>query len=183
MNKKYIVLLALLFITGKLTAADFDYTGQLKINYPTKTYRELEFTLAYRQFEYEHEFQVGKKVYKVGGQPESYSFALVLEPNNLVRVMEFSKKQIEGFELEIGDYEIELKKRVLSKPVKGDYILSVQNVDYFFQQNLAQITFKFNDKGIKEVEVEGMVASLGVNEQKLNCEKDPSKCDGSGQNN
>lgn len=149
--------------------ADFNYEAELVVAYPTGIEDAKKFAIAYRQKDFDHEFQIGENTFKVSGQPESYSFAMVLEPNNLVRIMEFSKKQFETFEMEIGDYEIALKKKVLNNPVKGDYILSINNVDYFFQHNLAQITFVFNDEGIKEIEVDGMVASLGVNEAKDKC--------------
>jgi hypothetical protein len=177
MNKNQILLALFLLIFSFMSYADFEYEGKLSVVYPAKTKDESDFNLAYRQKGFDHEFQIGKQTFKVGGQPESYSLAIVLEPNNLVRVLEFSNRQIETFHLDLADYNIRLKKKILSKPVKGDYILSIKNVDYFFQQNLAQITFKFDDEGIKGIEVDGMVASLGLNQAKSSCDESKEDCD------
>lgn len=164
-------------------AADFNYDGKLKITYPSGQSIEKEMPLSYTKKDYDHTFQVGEHVFNVSGKPESYSIAMLLQPNNLVWVQEFAKGQFESFKLELGDYKFKLVKKILNEPVKGDYILSVGNVDYFFQQNLAQITFQFDDDGIKEVEVDGMVASLGLNTAKNSCEdmeegsEERTKCD------
>ena len=150
--------------------ADFNYDGKLKITYPSGQTVEKEMPLSYTQKEYDHTFQVGEHVFNVSGEPESYSIAMLLQPNNLVWVQEFAKGQFESFKLDLGEYKFKLVKKILNEPVKGDYILSVNNVDYFFQQSLAQITFLFDENGIKEVEVDGMIASLGLNTAKNACE-------------
>lgn len=151
-------------------AADFVYDGKLEITYPSGQSVEKEMPLSYTQKGYDHAFQVGEHIFNVSGKPESYSIAMLLQPNNLVWVQEFANGQFESFKLDLGDYKFKLVKRILNEPVKGDYILSVNNVDYFFQQNLAQITFLFDEDGIKEIEVDGMVASLGLNTAKNACE-------------
>ena len=164
--------LSLLFVlTSFVAQADFNHKGKLTITYPTGHSTESELILAYTSKEFDHKFQVGKHVFNVSGKPESYSIAMLLQPNNLVWVQEFAKGQFESFSLDIGDYKFKLVKRILNEPVKGDYILSVNNVDYFFQQSLAQITFQFNEDGISEVEVDGMVASLGINTAKNECDE------------
>lgn len=150
--------------------ADFSYEGKLKLTYPSGQSVEKDMTLSYTQNGYDHSFQVGEHVFQVAGKPESYSIAMLLQPNNLVWVQEFGKGQFESFTLDLGEHKFKLVKQILNEPVKGDYIFSVGNVDYFFQQNLAQITFLFNDEGIKEIEVDGMVASLGLNTAKNTCE-------------
>jgi hypothetical protein len=150
--------------------ADFKHEGKLKITYPTGHSTESDLILSYTSQGFEHTFQVGEHKFNVSGKPESYSIAMLLQPNNLVWVQEFAKGQFESFTLDIGDYKFKLVKKILNEPVKGDYILSVNNVDYFFQQSLAQITFLFGDDGIKEIEVDGMVASLGINTAKNECE-------------
>ncbi len=150
--------------------ADFSYDGKLKLTYPSGQSVEKSLPLAYTQQGYDHTFQIGEHVFNVSGEPESYSFAMLLQPNNLVWVQEFGKGQFESFQLDLGEYKFKLVKKILNEPVKGDYIFSVNNVDYFFQQNLAQVTFLFNEDGIKEIEVDGMVASLGLNTAKNACE-------------
>lgn len=173
MNKFYRLVSAASALIGAMSFnayADFNYDGKLKITYPSGQSVEKEMPLSYTQKGYDHTFQVGEHVFNVSGKPESYSIAMLLQPNNLVWVQEFAKGQFESFKLDLGDYKFKLVKKILNEPVKGDYILSVNNVDYFFQQNLAQITFQFDEKGIKEVEVDGMIASLGLNTAKNVCE-------------
>ena len=151
-------------------AADFNYDGKLTVIYPSGQSVEKELPLSYTQKGYDHTFQVGEHIFNVSGEPESYSIAMLLQPNNLVWIQEFAKGQFESFKLDLGDYKFKLVKKILNEPVKGDYIFSVNNVDYFFQQNLAQVTFLFDENGIKEIEVDGMVASLGINTAKNVCE-------------
>jgi len=150
--------------------ADFNYDGKLKVTYPSGQSVEKTFPLSYTQKDYDHAFQVGEHVFNVSGEPESYSIAMLLQPNNLVWVQEFVKGQFESFHLDLGEHKFKLVKKILNEPVKGDYILSINKVDYFFQQNLAQITFLFNEDGIEEIEVDGMVASLGLNTAKDICQ-------------
>lgn len=170
---KYLTFLATALASLSLSFhafADFSYEGKLTLTYPSGQSVEKSMTLSYTQNGYDHSFQVGEHVFQVSGKPESYSIAMLLQPNNLVWVQEFGKGQFESFSLELGEHKFKLIKQILNEPVKGDYIFSVGNVDYFFQQNLAQITFLFNDEGIKEIEVDGMVASLGLNTAKNTCE-------------
>lgn len=164
------LLLAISFLYTSSAFADFRHDGKLVITYPTGQSTKHDLVLAYTSEGFDHTFQVGKHKFNVSGKPESYSIAMLLQPNNLVWVQEFAKGQFESFSLDIGDYKFKLIKKILNEPVKGDYILSVNNVDYFFQQSLAQITFMFDDDGIKEVEVDGMVASLGINTAKNECD-------------
>lgn len=149
--------------------ADFNLQGDLTLHYPTGSSKSLEMPIAYTSSEYDHTFQIGKAKYSVTGQPEKYSFALVLQKNNYVWVQEFAKGYFESFDWKIGDYDIKLYKEILAKPVMGDYILSIGDTDYFFSKNIAQITFIFDEEGIKEIEVDGMVASLGLNKAKDPC--------------
>lgn len=163
--------LILLLLAAPFTFANFEHKGEVKVTYPTGQVKAKSMPLAYKQGQYEHTFTVGSQEYQVTGQPQSYSIALLLQANNYVWVQEFAKGYFEGFDWQIGEHSIKLYKRILSKPVKGDYILTIDGKDYFFQQNLAQITFKFDDKGIKSIEVDGMVASLGLNEAKNPCDE------------
>lgn len=162
---------ALLF--SSVATADFAESGELELFYPTGSSKKLEMPLAYTGGEYDHIFQVGKMKYNVSGQPEKYSFAVVLQKNNYVWVQEFAKGYFESFDWNIGDYKIRLYKEILAKPVMGDYILSINDTDYFFSKKIAQLTFIFDENGIKEIEVDGMVASLGLNKAKTECPDDP----------
>ena len=155
--------------------ADFSLNGALTLKFPTGTKQEIDMPIAYKGSEYDHKFRVGKMEYTVSGRPERYSFALVLQKNNYMWVQEFAKGYFESFDWTIGDKKIRLYKEILAKPVKGDYILSIGETDYFFQQNLAQLTFIFDEEGIKEIEVDGMVASLGLNKAKTPCPEEETE--------
>lgn len=146
--------------------ADFSLEGDLTITFPTGATKKLKMPISYTSSEYDHLFTVGDKQYKVGGRPEKYSFATLLQKSNFVWIQEFAKGPFESFEWEIGDHKLKLYKEVLAKPVKGDYILSIDDKDYFFQNKLTQIDFLFNEEGIEAIETSGFVASLGLNKAK-----------------
>ncbi|MDO6717863.1 hypothetical protein Q4575_00530 [Psychrosphaera sp. 1_MG-2023] len=174
MNKTMSVVYKVLFVSAfsliSLSAlADFDIKGEVKMVYPTGAKESSKMSIGYVAKEYDHTFKIGKAEYAVSGRPDKYSFVLVLQKNNYVWVQEFSKSLIESFDWKIGEKHIRLYKEILAKPVMGDYILSIDDKDYFFSKNIAQITFSFNEEGLEEIEVDGMVASLGLNKVKAEC--------------
>lgn len=157
-------LISAVFLMSSFTSfATFEHVGKLVIGYETGQLIEKNFVLAYRDKGMDHEFQVGDNTFKVSGKPDSYSIAMVMSEKELVWINEFSSKYFKTFKLDIGDYKFNLKKKVYKEPVKGNYVFSLNNVDYFFQKPVAQLTFKFGEDGIKEIEVDGMVASIGIN--------------------
>ncbi len=164
-------LLCSLFLLSPFSHANFKLDGKLELTFPSGEVKKLDFPLSYVHENYEHTFVVGQHTFDVTGQPESYSFALLLKNNNYVWLQEFSKKQFKSFDLTLGDNKLKLVKRILKKPVKGDYILTINGKDYFFQHTLAQINFAFDDDGISEISVDGMVASLGINTEANPCEE------------
>ena len=152
-----------------LSQADFDLKGTLNITYANGDTKKIDMPLAYKAEGYDHSFTVGKSVYNVSGQPEAYSFALVLQKNNLVWVQEFTKGYFESFEWNIADHKIKLRKKILPQPVMGDYILTIDGNDYFYSNKYAQLTFAFNDEGIDNISVSGMVASFGFKDMGDEC--------------
>ena len=165
---------------SSVTIADFSLEGELKAVDPRGKVIKRDMPMAFKQVGDDFKFKIGKFEYKVAGRPEKYSIAIVLQENNFVWVQEFNKRPIKSFEWQLGDHNIRLYKEVLNKPVKGDYILAIDDKDYFFKNKLAQITFNYNDEGIEEITVDGMVASLGLNRAKNECEpkEDGDKKDG-----
>ena len=149
--------------------ADFALEGELTATDPRGKVIKRDMPMAFKTVGDDFKFKIGKFEYKVAGQPEKYSIAVVLQENNFVWVQEFSQKPIKSFEWQLGDHKIKLYKEILKKPVKGDYILAIDDKDYFFKNRLAQITFKYNEEGIEEIVVDGMVASLGLNKAKSEC--------------
>lgn len=173
-----VLLVSSFTFTSLSVLADFDIKGEVKIKYATGSEESSKMSIGYASQEYDHTFKIGKAEYAVSGRPDKYSFVLVLQKNNYVWVQEFSKELIESFTWKIGEKRIRLYKEILAKPVIGDYILSIDDKDYFFSKKIAQITFAFNDEGIEEIEIDGMVASLGLNKVKPSCEESSEEtCD------
>lgn len=166
-----LVFITTLLLTSVPSFADFSLNGKLKLTFPSGAVKEVDFPLSYSHKDFDHTFVVGSQSFAVSGQPESYSFAVLLKSNNYVWIQEFSKDQFKSFTLTLGEHNFSLKKQVLNKPVKGDYILTIDGKDYFFQHTLAQINFKFDDDGITEISVDGLVASLGINTSKDPCDE------------
>ena len=159
---KPLIVIVLLF-TSSMSQASFEHVGKLVVGFESGQIKEQNFVLAFREKGDKNEFQIGKQKFVVAGKPDSYSLAMVLGENNLVWLNEFSGGYFKTFKLEIGSFTLKLAKKVYKDPVMGDYVLSINNVDYFFQSQVAQLTFKFGEKGIEEIEADGMVASIGLN--------------------
>lgn len=165
------ILLSILFVSLP-SFADFNIDGKLTLTYPyNDDVKEIPFPISYDHKDDDHSFTIGSHTFSVTGQPEGYSFALLLKDNNYVWLQEFSKKEFESFSLTLGEHKLKLVKRVLNKPVKGDYILTIDDVDYFFNNTLAQINFSFDDDGIAGISVYGMITSLGINKAKNPCDE------------
>lgn len=168
-------------VASQQVLADFSLDGTLKAVDPRGSVIERDMPMAFNKSGDSYRFKIGKFDYKVPSRPEKYSIALVLQETNFVWIQEFNKRPIKSFEWNLGDHKIALFKQILKKPVKGDYILSIDDKDYFFRNRLAQITFIYNDEGIETIEVDGMVASIGVNRAKDETECTPDEgADGSG---
>ena len=164
MMKFFGVSIAVIFMIFSFTSqASFEHVGKLVVGFESGQVKERNFILAYREKQGKSEFQVGNNKFSVSGKPESYSLAMVLGENGLIWLNEFNGGYFKTFTFDISKYKIKLRKQILKDRVLGDYVLSIDNIDYFFQSQVAQLTFKFSDKGIEEIEVDGMVASLGLN--------------------
>ncbi|WP_308360393.1 hypothetical protein [Pseudoalteromonas xiamenensis] len=110
----------------------------------------------------EDKFTIGNKAYNMD-LPESYSVAVTLsKDDSQVWVQEFAQSFIEGFEWEIGDHKIILRKATFAQPVKGNYVLSLDGVDYFLMKNNVSITFNFEHRGLTSVRLEGVTKDMGT---------------------
>ncbi|MDA8622448.1 hypothetical protein N9L48_07385 [Psychrosphaera sp.] len=169
----YLMLLVSSFTAlGEDTSANgFLLEGKLVVTDPYKRVHEKNMPLGFSNEGNIQKFIIGENQFKVPGKPEKYSIAILLQDNNFVWVQEFHSKPIKSFVWQLGEHKISLVKEILRKPVKGDYILSIDDKDYFFNNRLAQVTFIFNDEGIESFDVSGMVASLGLNRAKNECKQ------------
>lgn len=152
------------------SSAGFLLEGKLIVTDPYKKIHEKNMPMGFSDDGNVQKFIIGENQHKVPGKPEKYSIAILLQDNNFVWVQEFHSKPLKSFTWQLGEHKISLVKEILRKPVKGDYILSIDDKDYFFNNRLAQITFIFNDEGIESFDVSGMVASLGLNRAKDKCD-------------
>ncbi|GAB2992229.1 hypothetical protein [Psychrosphaera aestuarii] len=164
------VIITTSLILSSNSYAEFKLDGNLTVVDPYGKTHTKEMPMGFASSAEKQTFTIGPHTYKVPGQPEKYSIAIVLQDNNFVWVQEFHNKPIKTFEWQLGEHKISLIKEILMKPVKGDYILSIDDKDYFFNNRLAQVTFIFNEEGIENIDVSGMVASLGLNRAQDKCE-------------
>ena len=94
--------------------------------------------------------------------PESYSIAITLSKDEeQIWVQEFNNGFIESFNWQIGEHSLQLKKSKFKDPVKGDYVISLDNKDYFFARNNISITVKFNNDGIDRIAIDGVTKDMG----------------------
>ena len=145
--------------------ADFSYVGKGKLLFPTGTETDLEFTLAATKLSNGYSFKVGQQALEVAQVPEKYSIWFSLNKAHEVYVQEFATTYLQEFELKLDDYNITLKKKILKpKPAKGDYVLSINNLEYFFTSNQGQIDIFMNEEGIVSIEANGFAKDLGMSE-------------------
>jgi hypothetical protein len=171
----------LIALSPIVKAETIDLKGKLTVVDPYNRTVTKPMSISYSEQGGKGFFSIGPARFKVASKPEKYSIAMVLMANNYVWIQEFSKKPIKTLKWEIADHVIELNKEILEKPVKGDYILTIDGNDFFFSKKLAQIEFVFNDEGLESLGVDGMTASLGLNKSKNKdtCENAGSKTEDS----
>ena len=111
--------------------------GKLVVTDPYKKKHEKNMSIGFTDDGNVQKFIVGEHQYKVPGKPEKYSVAILLQDNNFVWVQEFHSKPLKSFTWQLGEHKISLYKEILRNPVKGDYILSIDDKDYFFNNRFS----------------------------------------------
>lgn len=140
--------------------ADFDYPGEGKVRYPTGVEKPFKFGFGWQADS--KKFTIGEKSYDMQ-LPESYSIAITLSKDEQqIWVQEFNNGFIESFNWQIGEHTLQLKKQKFKDPVKGDYVISLDNKDYFFARNNISIMVKFKDEGIDSVAIDGVTKNMGT---------------------
>ncbi|KTF16294.1 hypothetical protein [Pseudoalteromonas sp. H105] len=160
-------MIKLVFVTAAVCAmfsssvwADFDYPGEGNVRYPTGL--EKPFMFGFGWNEADGKFKIGSKSYAMQ-LPESYSIAITLSKDEeQIWVQEFNNGFIESFNWQIGDHSLQLKKSKFKNPVKGNYVISLDNKDYFFARNNISITVKFNNEGIDRIAIDGVTKDMGT---------------------
>ena len=162
---KKVVPAILMAITSLTCHADFNVPGSGLIRFPTGTETPLDFGFSFTQADYGYAFTAGKQEMDVSQLPEKYSIWLSLNKDNLVYIQEFAPAYFTEFEWQLDEHSIVLEKKVLSpKRALADYVLTINNISYFFKGKQGSIDLYFDDKGISEVETTGFVKDIGMSE-------------------
>lgn len=162
MKLKLNILIATMFLAASNNAlADFSLPGSGTITYPTGIEKPFEFGFAWQQNS--RKFTIGSKSYNMDQIPNSYSVAITLSKDeNQVWVQEFNNGFIQGFNWQIGEHTVVLKKQEFSNSVKGDYVIELNDRSYFFTRNNASIIMNFNDDGIETIAIDGVTKNMGT---------------------
>ncbi|KPH64697.1 hypothetical protein AMS58_11175 [Pseudoalteromonas porphyrae] len=140
--------------------ADFDYPGEGKVSYPTGVEKPFKFGFGWQKNN--EQFTIGTKSYNMQ-LPESYSIAITLSKDEQqIWVQEFNNGFIEGFNWKIGEHTLALEKRQFKDPVKGNYVISLDNKNYFFARNNISIMIKFSEEGIETIAIDGVTKDMGT---------------------
>lgn len=138
--------------------ADFDYAGEGTFIDESGAAQNFQFGFSFLQQDGTYKFNAGQLSMAVDEVPKKYTLELVLNDKQQIWISEFSKRPLLGFEWQIGKHQLQLKSEPAKSPKAGQYKLTIDKTDYFFtSKNRGQIHFKFNDKGIAEIEVDSML--------------------------
>jgi len=141
--------------------ANFDLKGSGTLSYPTGISKPFNFGFAWNNKT--EKFTIGQKPYSMEQVPDSYSIALAISKNEKsVWVQEFAKGYFEQFEWKIGKHHVQLKKQKFENKVLGNYVLILDDNQYFFTSRAASLTIKFNENGIKGISIEGVTKDFGT---------------------
>jgi len=160
LNIKTPFILCMLFFAFP-SFANFDLKGSGTLSYPTGISKPFNFGFAWNNKT--EKFTIGQKPYSMEQVPDSYSIALAISKNEKsVWVQEFAKGYFEQFEWKIGKHHVQLKKQKFENKVLGNYVLILDDNQYFFTSRAASLTIKFNENGIKGISIEGVTKDFGT---------------------
>ena len=151
--KLWLLFSALLFALP--TQAQFDISGEGHVFMANGTTQTFDFGFSLFRQDGRYRFIVGRYSLDVPAVPQKYSLALILQDDKHVWVSDFINEPLLGFELQIEQYQIKLFQDPDSD-AKGQFILQVNDERFQFSRGPGQVSFLFNDSGIKDVRVDGM---------------------------
>ena len=147
--KSYLLILLLSCISF-VCQASFELPGSGTVTYPSGMKKEFNF--GFKWDKKNKQFTIGSQQYPMDQLADSYSLAITLAGDDqAVFVQEFAKGFISEFEWQIGPHTIKLVKERLDYPVRGDYILWVDQNNYFLKTGNPTIKFVFNKDGINYI--------------------------------
>lgn len=161
MNIFSLIVSAVIFTFSSFCYADFDFKGEGTLTYPTGADKAFTFGFAWNK--QAEKFRIGANQYDMSELPESYSVAITLSKDDAkVWIQEFNQGFISEFTWQIADHHIALTKKEFSGTVKGNYILTVNGIDYFFARDNVSITLTFDEDGIEGIKVDGVNKDMGT---------------------
>lgn len=161
--RKFIMVLGLLF--SCFANAEYAVEAKGKLLFPTGTQTDLDFGFSLKKSGYDYMFKAGQQEMAVAQPPEKYSIWISLGKEGTVYVQEFASNYIQEFEWQPGEHNIALKKKILKpKRAPGDYVLTIDDIDYFFLGKQGQIDILFDSDGISAIEASGFVKDIGMSE-------------------
>lgn len=152
-----LMLFAILLLSPTVQA-QFDLSAPVTLTLADGTTKQTQFGFAFLQHEGAYQFRIGSHAMAVEEVPKRYTLALMLTKELHVWAGDFTREAIIGFEWNIGKHQLKLLKQPMKPSRPGDYVLLIDSVRYhFIEGRPAQIHFRFDEKGITEIDVEAML--------------------------
>ncbi|MFH6952799.1 hypothetical protein ACHSBP_06785 [Pseudoalteromonas sp. XMcav1-K] len=157
--KSYISIFILMCVSFQLKAS-FELPGSGTVIYPSGL--KQEFSFGFKWDKQNKLFTIGNQEYPMDQMPDSYSIALTLAGDDqAVFVQEFANGYISEFEWRLGPHIIKLEKKRLEYPVRGDYILWIDQYNYFLKNGNPSVKIVFNKDGINYIIPSGITKDNG----------------------
>lgn len=153
-------LLCTFLLVSPLSFAQFDIFGEGKVYLVNGQNQPFDFGFSYFRQDGKYRFIVGRHSLTVPSVPQKYSLALILQDDKQVWVSDFINEPLTGFELELDGNELVLYQDPAADKAKGNFVLKLNGDRFYFNRGPAQVSFLFNEDGIKEIKVEGMLKSV-----------------------
>lgn len=152
------ILFFTLLLASNNAQADFDLKGKGNLVYPTGMVKPFEYGFGFKQGNEGYTFRVGEQVMNTTDVPAKYTIWISVHNNESVFVQEFTKGYFKEFDWTIGDHKVKLTKKVFKKRrVKGDYVLTINDEEFYFAKTTAQLNIHFTKKGVRNIDTDGFV--------------------------
>ena len=148
--------LVLLLLTSTKVFADFSVEGKLALQFADGQQQQQIFPMQLIREQGSYIFSVGSQQTRLNAPLQKYSLALILQNDQDVWVTDFANQPLNGFTLQIAEYEITLRRDPQARAARGRYVVQLNDEIFYFSRGPGQINFVFNEQGIAEVQVKGM---------------------------
>ena len=146
----------ILLLTSGQALADFDLKGKGNLIYPTGMKKPFEYGFAFKQGNEGYTFRVGQQTMNTTDLPAKYTIWVSLHNNESIFIQEFTQGYFKEFDWKLGEHEVKLTKKKFKKNrVKGDYVLTINDDEYYFAKTTAQINIHFTKKGVRQIDTNG----------------------------